>query len=171
MAIQSPKSLTRLQITACRAEVLASLRPGHHEIRRNDRILTLSHLTSRKIRLVHEVRQNMKVMNSTIKNVNFLTLGSSTMQLAVKRMIDHKTKYPNMKKEILQKSSEKIYLFISHPVPISRVQLLDLGKVAILNPAIALTSEAYRRNWTTPVFFIISIPNGRLAMSTTLKST
>lgn len=79
MAMYNPKSLTRLYITAWSAEVLASLRPGHQEISRNDRIPTLSHLSSMNIKLVQEVKQNINVIKRTIKKMNLLNPGSSLM--------------------------------------------------------------------------------------------
>lgn len=72
-------------------------------------------------RLVQEVRQNINVINNTIKKLNFFTLGSSTMYADVKSKIDHRTKYLSMKNETLKKSIEKTYLFMSHLSLISRV--------------------------------------------------
>ena len=101
IAMYSLKSLTRLYMTAWRAEVLASLRLGHQEIKRKDKILTLSHLRSINIRFVQEVRQNIKVMNNTIKKINFFSPASSLMYLILKRRIDQRTRYLNIKKETL----------------------------------------------------------------------
>jgi hypothetical protein len=64
-------------------------------------ILTLSQPISINNKLVQEVRQNINVMNNTIKKVNFFTPGSSTIYAAVNRRIDQSTRYPNMKKETL----------------------------------------------------------------------
>ena len=70
-------------------------------MRRKDRILTLSHLSSINIKFVQEVRQNMKVMNKTIKKINFFNPASSLMYLILKRRIDQRTRYLSIKKETL----------------------------------------------------------------------
>jgi len=70
-------------------------------MRRKDKILTLSHLRSINMRFVQEVRQNMKVMNKTIKKINFFSPASSLMYLILKRRIDQRTRYLNIKKETL----------------------------------------------------------------------
>ena len=64
-------------------------------------ILTLSQPISINNKLVQEVRQNMNVIKSTIKRVNFFTPGSSTIYADVNRRIDQSTRYPSMKKETL----------------------------------------------------------------------
>ena len=105
-------------------------------------ILTLSHPININRRLVQEVRQNINVINRTIKKVNFFTPGSSTMYTAVNKRIDHRTRYPSIKKETLKKSNEKIYLFISHLALTSRVKVDTLGKVHIDSPVSALIIDA-----------------------------
>ena len=77
------------------------------------------------------MRQNINVINRTIKKVNFFTPGSSIMYNTVNKRIDHRTRYPSIKKETLKKSNEKTYLFISHLALISRVKVDTLGKVHI----------------------------------------
>ena len=76
-----------------------------------------------------------------------------------------------MKKETLKKSSEKIYLFISHLAPTSRVKVDTPGNVHIDSLVSALTMDAYRRNWMTLVFFIKSSLIGRVDIRTTLVIT
>jgi hypothetical protein len=90
-----------LYITAWRAEVLASLRLGHQEISKKDRILTLSHPSSMNIKLVQEVKQNINVMKRTIKKINFFSPASSLMYPILKRRIDQSTRYPSIKKDTL----------------------------------------------------------------------
>lgn len=70
MAIRKPTSPIRLYRMACRAAVLASARPYHHPIRRNDMMPTPSHPMKSWKRLLADTRMSivMRNMRRYLKN-------------------------------------------------------------------------------------------------------
>lgn len=61
----SPISPTRLYSTACRAAVLASARPCHQLIRRNDMIPTPSHPMNSRNRLLEIIRISIAIRKNS----------------------------------------------------------------------------------------------------------
>lgn len=70
MAIRKPTSPIRLYRMACRAAVLASARPYHHPMRRNDMMPTPSHPMKSWNRLLADTRMSivMRNMRRYLKN-------------------------------------------------------------------------------------------------------
>lgn len=86
-----PTSPIRLYKIACRAAVLASARPYHHPISRNDIIPTPSHPMKSWNRLLADVRISIVIRNSIRYLMNRLILGSECMYQEENCMIDQVT--------------------------------------------------------------------------------
>ena len=87
----NPMSPMRLNKMACRAAVLASVRPCHHPIRRNDIMPTPSHPMNSWKKLL-EVTKIIIVMRKKRRYLkNWLVCGSECMYHIENSMIDHVT--------------------------------------------------------------------------------
>lgn len=95
-----PTSPIRLYRIACRAAVLASARPYHHPISRNDMIPTPSHPMKSWNRLLADVRINIVIRNSIRYLINRLMLGSECIYQEENCIIDQVTNRATDKNKI-----------------------------------------------------------------------
>lgn len=86
-----PTSPIRLYSTAWRAAVLASARPCHQLIRRNDMIPTPSQPMNRTNRLLATIRMSMAIRKSSRYVKNFVIYGSEAMYHVANCKMDHET--------------------------------------------------------------------------------
>lgn len=91
MAKIKPTSPIRLYRIACKAAVLASARPYHHPISKNDIIPTPSQPMKSWNKLLADVRINIVIRNSIRYLMNRLILGSEYMYHEENCIIDQVT--------------------------------------------------------------------------------
>lgn len=104
----NPISPMRLYRIACKAAVLASVRPYHHPISRKDIIPTPSQPMNNWNMLLAEVRMSIVIRNSVRYLMNRLMCGSECMYHEENCIIDHVTNRATDINKIEKKSILKL---------------------------------------------------------------